>query len=520
MMGVGKSSAGALLAARLGVPFVDSDRLIEQEAGQSIADLFHQQGEATFRAIERTFVTRQLADPTPRVVALGGGSLLDRSLRLQVIDTAILLTLEAPVTELQRRAAHHPGQRPLLAGDPDRLTTLLAQRHDAYTEAHALLDTSGRSVEQVADELLRLVHEADLAVALGTRSYPVRVSRGPSFWQRTLADLAPSSGLVVLDSEVDRLHGEHIASSLPPGRWSRTVLPPGEAAKNPATLASLWATLHDRAVDRRGMVLAIGGGVTTDLGGLAAATWLRGVRWVAMPTTLLGAVDAAVGGKTAIDLGTSKNMVGVVHQPAAVCIDLALLATEPARGFASGMAEVVKTALIGDASLFDLLERSFAGVAEGSDPRERLPAATLTEVIRRAVAVKARIVSRDEHEQGERRVLNLGHTLGHALEAHGGFDRWTHGEAVALGMVAALRIGESLGVTEPGLTSRVTALLAGLGLPHVLDPAEVAAALPWLQHDKKRDDTELRYVLVTRPGQPLIRSLPVAELASRLRELR
>lgn len=512
MMGVGKSSSGEALARLLRVPFVDADRQIEQQAGCSVAEVFERRGEQAFRSLERALVEAQLADPRPRVVALGGGALLDRPLRLRLLAAGTVLTLRADVGELLSRASAQPGQRPLLDGDPGRLSALLDQRQAAYAESHGSVDTTGRSVEQVAEALRALVAEADLVVALGLRSYPVRVGRGPSGLRSLLARVAPSSGLAVLDPTVGQLHGARIERDLPPGRWSRLDLPPGEAAKNPGTLLALWSRLQAEAMDRQGLVLGVGGGVTTDLAGLAAATWLRGVRWVAAPTTLLGAVDAAVGGKTAIDLGDAKNMVGVIHQPAAVSIDIDLLATEPARGFASGMAEVVKTALIGDHALLDAIESKLTRSTSlvWSD-EERI------QIVRSAVAVKAAIVSRDEHEQGERRVLNLGHTLGHALEAQGGFARWTHGEAVALGMIAALRLGESLGVTEAGLAARVTALLARLGLPHVLAPGDLEAALPWLLHDKKREQQSMRYVLVERPGRPAVRSLPLADLARGLR---
>jgi 3-dehydroquinate synthase len=346
-------------------------------------------------------------------------------------------------------------------------------------------------------------------VAAGKRSYPVRITRGSPALAATLAELTPSSVLLVTDRNVARHHEATFPGWLEGHPWRQETLDPGEASKSEAGLGQLWRALLRAGVDRKGLVLAVGGGVVTDLAGLAAGTWLRGVRWVAAPSTLLGMVDAAVGGKTAIDLEEGKNVVGLFHQPSAVVMEIDLLATEPRRGLVSGLAEVVKTALIGDAALLTFLEEHHEALL-ARDP------AALEFVVRSSVAVKAGIVSRDEQEQGERRLLNLGHTLGHALEAWGGFARWTHGEAVALGLVAALRVGAALGVTEPGLASRVERLLAVLGLPWRLEEQEVRAALPLLGHDKKRERGEVHLVLVERPGQARTQRIALDHLGERL----
>jgi shikimate kinase/3-dehydroquinate synthase len=243
----------------------------------------------------------------------------------------------------------------------------------------------------------------------------------------------------------------------------------------------------------------------TDITGFAAATFMRGIRWVALPTTLLAMVDASVGGKTGVDLGQGKNTVGAFWQPAGVLCDCDLEATEPERGYVSALAEVVKTALIGDAELFDLVERQAAGV------RARSPE-LVAEMVRRCVRVKARIVGLDERESGLRAVLNLGHTLGHAFEAAAGFDRLTHGEAVSLGLVAALRVGEALGETPKALRERTVQLLDSFGLPTDLarEPIEQAVALVAL--DKKRTGKSIRFVVAKAPGAVELRDLPLADL--------
>jgi shikimate kinase/3-dehydroquinate synthase len=251
--------------------------------------------------------------------------------------------------------------------------------------------------------------------------------------------------------------------------------------------------------------LGFGGGVVTDIAGFAAATYLRGVPWISAPTTLLGAVDAAVGGKTGVDLGAAKNAVGAFWQPRASVCDLAFLGTEPERGFRSALSEVVKAALIGDPALLDLVEGESERVL-ARDPE------TLVELTRRAIRVKANIVSRDERESRLRAVLNLGHTIGHALEAHSNYTSYTHGEAISLGLVAALRIGERLGVTQPQLRARVTGLLTRLGLPASLDSAPVEPALGLVLHDKKRSGNHIRFVLVRDVGQVELRELSLDDI--------
>jgi shikimate kinase/3-dehydroquinate synthase len=246
--------------------------------------------------------------------------------------------------------------------------------------------------------------------------------------------------------------------------------------------------------------------------GFAAATWMRGIRWVAAPTTLLAMVDASVGGKTAVDLDSGKNLVGAFWQPCGVVCDTATLATEPERGYVGALAEVVKTALIGDPELFAMLEANSAAV-RGRDQ------ALLAQLVRRSVRVKARIVGLDERESGPRATLNLGHTVGHALEAEGGYTRLTHGEAVSLGLVAALAIGEELGQTPAALVARTVELLRSLGLPASLRGEPLAEAAELIGYDKKRSGDQLRFIAVRGMGRVEAVELPVAGLRERVRSL-
>ena len=512
-MGTGKSTVGRAVAERAGVPFVDLDDLVVDRAGRSIPEIFAALGEPAFRRLEAEALAHVLQGP-PHVVALGGGALLDRDRRRHALARARIVTLSARPETIAGRVAGHG--RPLLDVAADRLARirdLLALRADAYAEAHATVVTDGRSVDAIAAEVVDAWERPVVAVPLGSRSYTVRFARAEADAAAlAVAELRPSKVFVVTDEHVDQLWGPTLATALE-GRGvaahATVVMPPGEQHKQLGTVERALATMVEAGADRDAVVVGHGGGVVTDMAGLAAALLLRGVRWVTVPTTLLAMVDASVGGKTGVDLGPAKNAVGAFHQPSAVVVDVAHVATETDRAFAGGLAEVVKSAALGDPALFDLLEAR-ADAVRGRNP------VLVHEIALRSVAVKAAIVARDERESGDRALLNLGHTVGHALEAHGGYARLTHGEAVSLGMIAALRIGVALGVTERALAERVAALLARLGLPTDLDAEPLAAALPLVGLDKKRKGGAVRFVLLDDLGRASLRPLAPAEIAKLL----
>jgi shikimate kinase/3-dehydroquinate synthase len=515
-MGAGKSTVGRLVAELAGVAFVDLDALIEAEAGATIPEIFATRGEAAFRALEATALERALSLATPQVIALGGGALLDGPTRRRALERATVVTLTASARTLAERT---PGQgRPLLDGAADRearIGELLRARNPAYAEAHARVATDDRAPAEIARAVLAVWRERRIQVALGAESYAVRIGAdvGPNAVAEELLALAPSSVVLAVDSGVATTWGAPIASALAErglAPLATLTIAGGDTHKTLAAFEAALRTTLDAGADRKSVVVAVGGGVTTDLAGFVAATLYRGIRWIAVPTTLLAMVDASVGGKTGVDLGAAKNAVGAFHQPSAVVIDAAYVTTQSPRDYRSGLAEVVKTALVGDASLLGLLE---------NEPERVLAreAEIVTELARRSIAVKAAIVGRDPRETGERALLNLGHTLGHALEAEGGFRLLTHGEAVGLGTIAALHVGVSLGVTERDLPDRIAALLGRLGLPVTLDAARVDAALELLVLDKKRVGDEIRAVLVRRPGEAFLRKIPLSDLAAAFR---
>jgi shikimate kinase/3-dehydroquinate synthase len=520
-MATGKSSVGRRVAERAGAAFVDLDEVVEARSGCSVRQLFAERGESVFRLLEREALEAVLAERAHQapVVALGGGTLLDRKLRVEMLGTATVVMLAASAEEIVRRLQTQPGEqekRPLLAdADPRaRVAELLSLRQDGYQEAHGIVATEGRSPEEVADRVLTIWRRNAVAVAAGPASYSVII--GEQLVERELPGLIgkPSGALLVSDTNVEPLHGGPALAALSGlgGKTTEVLLPPGEQHKTLDGLRPIFQGLSTLGLDRQGVLIGLGGGVVTDMTGFAAATWMRGVRWIGVPTTLLAMVDASVGGKTAVDFHEAKNAIGAFWQPSGVICDVSVLKTETERAFRGALSEVIKTALIGDPELLALIE----------DRREALlrrDGDILTEVVQRSVRVKARVVSLDEREQGLRATLNLGHTIGHALESAGGFTALTHGEAVALGLVAALRLGERLGHTPPPLTQRITRLLAELELPHRLERAALERASALLRLDKKRARDTVRFVFAHDVGRVDTASVPLSQLAQWTPEL-
>ena len=350
----------------------------------------------------------------------------------------------------------------------------------------------------------------------GPRGHEVVIGRGlGAALRETLERLRPSRALVVSDRNVAPLYlsdVERAAAAAGLELAPPCVLAPGEASKSPQGLGAVWEALQAGQLDRQGLVVALGGGVTGDLAGLAAGTWLRGVRVVHLPTTLLAMVDSALGGKTAIDLGGAKNQVGVFHQPAALLADLERLRTLPQRELRAGLGEAWKTALLAGEPLLGRAEalaaRARAGELEALEP-----------LVEGCLRHKARVVATDERdERGERALLNLGHTVGHALEA--ARPHLLHGEAVAVGVAVALRLAERAGGVEPGFRARALGLGRALGLSLQVEPAPTLAELsPWLARDKKLSAGRVVWVLPRGPGRAELAPVEEGLLADVLGEV-
>jgi shikimate kinase/3-dehydroquinate synthase len=509
-MATGKSTVGPLLAARLGVPFLDTDSEIERTTGRRVPELWRDEGEAAFRAREGALVATLLADSTPRVISFGGGTVTTPATRRCAIDRALVVTLTASPETIAARVSDLTGRPNLgVGGDPvARARELLEQRAAAYAECHLSIATDAVAPDAAVEAIVALLARDPLLVPLGSRSYTIDVCVGePARLSAAIARFAPSSLVLVSDSNVQRARGAAIDAALVPlhARIIRITLAPGESYKTLASVGAIWDAALGTGVDRDAMVVAAGGGVVGDLAGFAAACLLRGVRFVQAPTTLLSMVDSSVGGKTGFDHPTGKNLIGAFHQPSAVVADLEHLTTLAARERAAGLAEVVKIALATNATLLGALERDAKAIAAG-DVGALLP------IVRAAIDAKIRVVRDDERETGARALLNLGHTVGHAIETHGGYTRWLHGEAVALGTVAEMRATAALGWTPPDLADRAAALFSALGLPTHVDAAELAASWPFVASDKKRVHDAVKLPVVTAPGHAHIERVGLAEL--------
>ena len=332
-------------------------------------------------------------------------------------------------------------------------------------------------------------------------NYPALVGRGvlaelPALLQKKVR---PSRVHLVSDRNVLKSHGGLIRRQLKRAGipWSETVLPPGEGSKNMDQLQRILRAAVRSGCDRSSCMVAFGGGVVGDITGYAAASLLRGVDFIQVPTSLLAMVDASVGGKTGVNIPEGKNLAGAFHQPRAVLMDLALLKTLPVRQVRAGWAEIIKTAAIRDSRLLALIERERAALLKG---REQV----LSRVIERCVRIKAAVVQEDERESGLRMILNFGHTLAHGIEAAQGYGKLLHGEAVAVGMVFASRLGETLGITSGGTSARLEEVIDAFGLPVHLRDLPCSRIVTAMSRDKKRGPGGLRWVLLSKPGEALI----------------
>lgn len=527
-MGTGKTSVGRMVAERLDRPFVDLDDVIVARAGKPIPRIFAEDGEPAFRALEAA-VCAEMREAAGLVVAAGGGAVVDPANREALAAGGLVICLEAAAEAILARVGGDGG-RPLLAGgDPlMRIRELLAQRAGAYAAHPLRLDTTGLTPAAAAERVLgiaaglpegghRLVIRTEAGAAQGGRGgYDVLVAEGllREAGHRILAaGLKPGRCAVVTNPTVGEHHLPALVAALTEAGFEPVVrqVPDGEAYKTLATVADLYAGLAEAKLARGEPVIALGGGVVGDMAGFAAATWLRGVPSVQIPTSLLAMVDSSVGGKTGVDLSAGKNLVGAFKQPELVLVDPALLATLPAAEFRCGLAEILKAGIIGDPALFDYLA--------GDAGRRSARYADLTAIIAAAIRVKAAIVERDPLEHGDRAWLNLGHTFGHALELLSGYTL-RHGDAVALGTVAAAEMSAALGRCAADLPARVRAAVVRLGLP-VTYPFDPAAALTAMGTDKKRRGRALRFVLIRDIGEVFVADdVPVSAVLAALERIR
>ena len=510
--GSGKSTIAKALGKRWGRPVIDTDEEITAKIGMPIHEFFARFGEPAFRAIEREVVDAACRRG-PAVIATGGGAVLSEANWASWRPGSVVIGLTAQPAALAARviaqsAAEGRGaERPLLAGDAEsRIHELMERRRALYARADVTIDTTGLDSTAAIDAVDHAVGAIVTAggvprVSLLTPSgrSDIFVSRGASsMLAQTIASRWPRARRVWLisDENVAACWSEQVASVLNgAGLPAETlVVPAGESSKRMTEVERLCGEMTSRGVTRRDVVLALGGGVVGDLAGFVASVCLRGLPLVQMPTSLLAMVDSSVGGKTGVNLPAGKNLAGAFYQPGAVLIDPLFLSSLPESEYRSGMAEVIKHALIQPSTPpggFDLLETLETNAL---DP---LPDNQIVDVLARNVAIKASVVQEDEREAGLRMILNFGHTAGHAIEAEG--YRYRHGEAVGLGLLTVYGIAERLGRIDASAVDRARLLLERAGLPIVLD-VDIDQVISNLSRDKKNVDGALHWVLPKSEG--------------------
>jgi shikimate kinase/3-dehydroquinate synthase len=518
MMGAGKTSVGKRLAVRLGLDFIDADAAIEAAAGLTIPEIFARHGEPHFRDGERRVISRLLGE-RQRVLATGGGAFMNKATRDRIAETSVSVWLKADADVLLRRVRKRNNRPMLNTPDPeDTLKRLMAERYPVYALADITVVSRDGPHEAVVDAILEeldrmlsvghdIAPDTIVPVELAERRYDIHI--GQNLLVRTgefIRELdARANCFIITDRHLADLHLPALEKSLTEAqiRHSHYVIEPGEASKSYEVFAQVCDAVIEARMERGDLIIALGGGVVGDLAGFVASCIRRGMRFVQIPTSVLAQVDSSVGGKTAINSPHGKNLVGAFHQPSLVLADTGVLQTLDPREFRAGYAEIAKYGLIDDAPFFGWLEQNWRSIfAFGPE---------LAEAIRVSCRSKAAVVARDETEQGDRALLNLGHTFGHALEALNDFDtsRLVHGEGVAIGMTCAFRFSARLGHASASDAERVEAHLRAVGLPTRIRDVpglDVTAdqILDAMFQDKKVSRGALTFILARGIGQSFI----------------
>ena len=541
-MGAGKTTIGRILARKLGKRFIDSDHEIEARSGASIPWIFEIEGEDSFRRREAE-VIRDLCAEDGVVLATGGGAVLNARTRAMLAARGTVIYLRANVHSIMLRVANDKNRPLLQTADPRRrLEELMAQREPLYREiARLVIDTGRPNVQSMIQTILDQLDLLDasrlaqalasdpsmnasptfsstlsstqastpasaftLNVDLGERSYPIAIGANLLADPALLARHVNSRQVaIVTNTTVAPLYLDAVAAPLRAAGLEviEIILPDGEQYKNHASLMQIFDVLLANKCDRKTTLVALGGGVIGDLTGYAAASYMRGVPFVQLPTTLLAQVDSSVGGKTGINHPLGKNMIGAFYQPRAVLADTSTLATLPARELSAGLAEVIKHGAIIDLALFEWVERNIGKLMARDQ-------AALAHAIARSCEIKAEVVRQDEREGGLRAILNFGHTFGHAIENGLGYGAWLHGEAVGCGMVMAADLSHRMGLVDAATVARMRDLVACAGLPTVAPKFSLERWIELMEVDKKNEGGAIKFILLKPLGSPSIGGAP------------
>ena len=520
MMGSGKTTVGRLLAKTLSKSFIDSDEEIQKRTGVTIQHIFDVEGEAGFRQRESDIV-QELLQRNDIVLATGGGSILDMQSRSVMRENGTVVYLKSSIHDLWQRTRHDRNRPLLKTADPRaKLQELFEQRNPLYTEtADIVIHTGKQSVQVLLSALQRKLETTNnssqavntmqtLKVGLAERSYPIHIGSGIFSRKDFLLPLLNHKRVaIVSNTTVAPLYLNQLGKMLEDNgvRVVPIILPDGEQYKNIETLNLIYDALLTHRCERNTPLIALGGGVIGDMTGYAAATYLRGVPFIQIPTTLLSQVDSSVGGKTGINHPLGKNMIGAFYQPQIVLADIDTLITLPDQELRAGLAEVIKYGLIRDLPFLVWLEANMEKLLARDS-------AALQYAITRSCENKAEVVGNDERESGDRALLNLGHTFGHAIENGMGYGAWLHGEAVAAGTVMAADLSQRMGWINEQDVARVRHIFERAGLPVIGPQLGVEQYLQLMGLDKKVVDGKIRFVLLQALGHAVISSAVPAEL--------
>ena len=493
-MGTGKTSVGRELSRKLGYKFIDTDVLIEEREGMRISLIFKKKGEDYFREVERAMV-EEVSQIKNAVIATGGGVIKNKQNVEDLGNRGIIVWLKADPEIILKRVMTEGGKRPLLdVEEPlNEIKNLLEERLPLYEQADLCIDTNYITAEETALEIIeRLALDVEnINVDLKERSYSIVI--GTKVLQKLglrVKEFRPSKVAVISNETIFPIYRDILLKSLREYNMDPEILllPDGEEYKDSLRVNNLHGELLKSRFDRNSLLIALGGGVVGDITGFVASTYMRGIRYVQVPTSLLAQVDSSVGGKTGVNHPLGKNMIGAFYQPSLVMIDIDTLRTLPKREFYSGMAEIIKYGVIADRTLFDFLKTNKEGILSLGDD--------IIKVIKRSCEIKADVVSKDERESGIRAILNFGHTIGHAIETATGYKTFLHGEAIGIGMCAAAGLAVRMGIFQKSEAKLIKDLVRMYQLPaKIPEDINVSEIISAMEIDKKVKAGKLRFIL-------------------------
>ncbi len=499
-MGTGKTSVGRELSGKLGYEFIDTDVLIEEKEGKTIPQIFKEKGEEYFRELEKTTVA-EISKIRNAVIATGGGVIKNSENVKNLAWRGIIVWLKADPEIILKRVMNEGGKRPLLDVEEPliEINKLLAERLPLYEQADAFVDTNYITPEKTADEIMKKLglDAQRVTVDLKERSYDIVI--GNNILQNLglrLKEFRPTKVAIISNKTVYPIFSDTILRSLKEYNIVPEIIliPDGEEYKDLLWTYYIHGELLKAKFDRNSLLVAVGGGVIGDMAGFIAATYMRGIRFIQVPTTLLAQVDSSVGGKTGVNHPIGKNMIGAFYQPSLVMIDTDTLKTLPLKELNAGMAEVIKYGVISDSDLCEYLKKNHDGIIALGEG--------IAHIIKRSCEIKADVVSKDEREAGLRAILNFGHTVGHAVETLTGYKKFLHGEAIAIGMCAAAEIAVKMGIFSEKEAGHIKELVEMYNLPSGI-PEELGDSdmINAMEIDKKAKAGKLMFILPEAMGR-------------------